>query len=263
MRRIVVLAACILAVRAGLSIAQLGIEVRDMAGLGSLRPVTGGVPLAEGTAGDGMEFALYDENGRPVACQTSVLARWKDRSARWVLLDFQAQPPANGKSRFTLRWGKETQTVDPEFPVQISGRKEPSAHTKNIVLSPVENALLQISDRLQLRFSLTDGEGRDCSGVVESVEVQTEGRLRSTLALDGAFRRPDGGRVFGFRMLASVFAGLSKVCLEPQILVDSQEGVIQNIRSLKLEATALDRMRLASIGGLPGWLGKPTSPVLT
>ncbi len=131
MKRIIVFSICFVLVPAGLSIArgskskssmgQLNIRVRDMTGLKSLRPVTGGVPLTEGAAPEGVDFALCDENGKPVPCQTSVLGQWKNRSARWVLLDFQAEPPANGTAHFKLSWGKKVKTVDPEFPVRITG----------------------------------------------------------------------------------------------------------------------------------------------
>ncbi len=276
MKRITAFSICLCLVPAGLLLAgdvkskspteRLDISVRDMTGLKSLRPVTGGVPLTEGVAPEGVNFVLYDENDNPVSCQASVLARWKDRSVRWVLLDFQAKPPANGTAHFKLSWGKKVKTVNPEFPVQITGQKKPSIKTRNIVVSPVKDALrkesfglLRISDRVDVKFSLTDSKGANCNGIVESVEVQTKGKIRSTLLLKGAFYSPDGERVFGFRMRVSVFAGLSKVYLEPQILVNPEKGVIQNIRSLKLEVIPLDPMRSASIGGAPGWRGKPAS----
>ncbi|PIW18885.1 MAG: hypothetical protein COW34_04110, partial [Armatimonadetes bacterium CG17_big_fil_post_rev_8_21_14_2_50_66_6] len=81
---------------------DLRLTVRDTAGLRKLRPVTGGVPLAEGAAPDSTVFALRDEEGKPVPLQTSVRARWEDGSARWVLLDFQADPTADGEERYTL-----------------------------------------------------------------------------------------------------------------------------------------------------------------
>ena len=84
------------------SMEHLDIRVRDITGLKSLRPVTGGVPLPEGAAPDGTHFALFDENSKPVPCQSSILARWNDGSVRWVLLDFQAEPPANGMAYFKL-----------------------------------------------------------------------------------------------------------------------------------------------------------------
>jgi hypothetical protein len=70
------------------TVGDISITVRDTATCDALRPVTGGVPLAKGVAqGDGA-FALYDGQGSAVPLQTKVLARWEDRSARWVLLDF-------------------------------------------------------------------------------------------------------------------------------------------------------------------------------
>jgi len=108
---------------------------------------------------------------------------------------------------------------------------------------------------------MTDSKGEKCTAIVESVDAQTEGEIRSTLLLRGAFHGPDGRRVFGFRMLASVFAGLSKVYLEPQILVDSEDGVVQHLRDLKFEVTTLGAMRSATLGGTPEWSGAPTSPM--
>ncbi len=271
MKRSIVFALCFGVVPAGLllagdslsksSQAQLDISVRDMTGKKSLRPVTGGVPLARGAAPEGVNFVLYKENNKPVPSQTSVLARWKDGSARWLLLDFQAGPPPNGTSHFKLSWDKEAKEVEPEFPVRIVGRGEPSVKTKDIVLSPAENALLRISDRVDIVFSLTDSKGQICNGIVESTEIETRGKIRSTLLLKGAFRGPDGERVFGFRVRASVFAGLTKVFLEPQILVDAEQGLMQDIRELRIEVIPLNTFRSAAIGGTPSWSGKLAEPV--
>ncbi|MEA3225340.1 MAG: hypothetical protein U9Q07_05260 [Planctomycetota bacterium] len=178
-----------------------------------------------------------------------------------ILLDFQAKPPGNGAARFKLSWGKRIETVGPEFPVRVSGRKELSVETRNIVLSPVKDALLRISDRVDLKLSLTDSRGQDCRAIVESAQVQTKGKIRSTLVLKGAFRTPDGKRVFGFQMRVSVFAGLSKIYLEPQILIDSEEGLMQNICGLSLEVVPRETICSAAIGGRPGWSGKPASSV--
>ena len=74
------------------SVEQMLISVRNISGVQSLRPVTGGIPLAQGVAAEGFHFGLHDENGKGLPLQTSILSRWKDGSARWVLLDFQAEP---------------------------------------------------------------------------------------------------------------------------------------------------------------------------
>jgi hypothetical protein len=162
------------------------------------------------------------------------------------LLDFQAKPPPNRKEHFRLCWGRKIRTVNPQFPVQINGQEKPSIKTGNIVLTPVKHALLRISNRVDLKFSLTDNRGQNCKGIVESVEIQTKGKLRSTLVLKGAFRSPNKERVFGFQVHASVFAGLSKVYLEPQILIDSEKRMMQNIQALRLEIIPLP-LRLLQI----------------
>ena len=80
--------------------AEVTLTVRDTVGLNSRRPVTGGIPLAQGTAPADSPFFLKDDRGESVPCQTSVLARWKDGSVRWLLLDFLAGPPPNGMAEF-------------------------------------------------------------------------------------------------------------------------------------------------------------------
>ncbi len=245
----------------GSSISQMSISVRNIGGVQSLRPVTGGMPLAEGVAPDDVHFTLHDEGGRALPLQTSVLSRWKDGSARWVLLDFQAAPPANATARFKLAWGEDPTIVTPEFPAEVNRRIRPSLRAGAVLVSVAGNALLRISDRVDIGLTMTDGQGKTCAATAESVDVQREGAIRSTLLLRGAFRGPDGRRVLGFRMSASVFAGLSNVYLEPQVLIDSDNDVIHHLRDLEVTVTPLKAMRSATIGGKPGWNGLPTSSV--
>jgi len=60
---------------------NLSITIQDITGLNTIRPVTGGVPIAEGAAPECSVFELRDNQGNTVPLQTSVLARWKDGSA--------------------------------------------------------------------------------------------------------------------------------------------------------------------------------------
>ena len=225
----------------------------------SLRPVTGGVPLSQGVAPEGTNFILYDENNKPVPSQASVLARWKDGSARWVLLDFQSDPSVNGKTNFKLSWGEKVKKIQPEVTLRVQGSKKPSIKSGKVEISTVKNAILRISNRFDIGLTLIDNKGQNCRGIVESTDIETEGEMRSTLVLSGAFRTADGERVFGFRMRASVFAGLSKVYLEPQILIDAEKDMMQRISGLKLEIISLDTLRTAAVGGSPGWSGMPTT----
>ncbi len=239
----------------------LGIQVRDTSGLNVMRPVTGGVPLAQGAAPNGFKFTLRNENNEIVPCQTSVLAHWKDGSARWVLLDFQANPPAGGASQYSLSWGESGASKKPEFPVIVENLNHPVIRSGEVSISTAENALLRISDRLDVKLTLRDKDGHRCNGTMESVSIQAKGDSRSTLILSGSFRKEDGTRIFGFRIRASVYAGLSKVNLEPIVIVDSGEDIIQTIQELNLEFVPINTMQAVTIGGAPGWKGRPISEI--
>jgi hypothetical protein len=65
-------------------------------------PVSSGVPLARGVLQDEKRAHLRDANGRETDLQTRVTSRWDDGSVKWLLLDFQANVPANAKATYTL-----------------------------------------------------------------------------------------------------------------------------------------------------------------
>ena len=46
-----------------------------------------GVPLARGALQDVAQAALFDANDTPVPAQFRVLAKWPDRSIKWLLVD--------------------------------------------------------------------------------------------------------------------------------------------------------------------------------
>jgi hypothetical protein len=243
---------------------ELLITVQDMAGLrGNRRPVTGGVPIAKGAAPvrANLVFALRDDQGNAVPLQTSVLARWEDGSVRWILLDFQSRPPANGKLSYVLSWGEDARPKEPSVAVHQSTRKPLALESGSITVSLAHGALLSISERFDIILSLTDERGQVCDAVAESNAVEVTGKLRSTLLLAGSFGTPAGERVFQFRLRASIYAGLSAIRLEPLILVDAGKGVIQRIRELKLTLRPRNHAQSAQLGGDPGWKGSAASAV--
>jgi hypothetical protein len=237
----------------------MDISVKENAGLEYIRPVTGGVPLAEGVAPEGSRFILFDNNNKSVPCQNEVLTRWKDGSARWVLLDFQANPKPNETDHFRLKWDTKTHGPQPSLPVKVGKGTTVSARSGNILLSSIPGALLRISKRVDVKFVLTDREGKRCEAIVETKKVEIDGNLRSTLALSGSFRSPEGRRIVDFRLRASVYAGLSQIYFEPQILINADKDMIQYINDLSLEFVPINHIRSAAIGGIPGWNGIPAS----
>jgi len=68
-------------------------------------PVTAGVPFARGALKDGRSV-LLTAGSRQLPLQTEVLARWPDKSVKWLLLDFQARP---GRKNFVLKYGDGVQ----------------------------------------------------------------------------------------------------------------------------------------------------------
>jgi len=199
---------------------RLDIMVRHTLGRESIHPVTGGVPIPEGAAPKDAQFILHDAGGKTVPLQAGVLARWKDGSARWVLLDFRPNAPASltDKSRFVLSWGGAG-GVSPESPSQYVTGSSPHLTNGDISLIPVDGGLLRVGKRAEIKLTVIDAKGLKCPAVTESVEVEMDGPLRATMLLRGSFRRPGGGRLFGFRMRASVYANCERFLLEPMIVM--------------------------------------------
>jgi len=66
-------------------------------------PVTFGVPFPKGLVSDLLELAVEDsEHGRIPVAMTPI-ARWTDRSIKWMLFDLQLSMPANGKKCLRVR----------------------------------------------------------------------------------------------------------------------------------------------------------------
>jgi hypothetical protein len=184
-----------------------------------------------------------------------------------VLLDFQSAPLGNTSNRrYTLSWhkpsaSKTVQTPEPRVPVRQGAGDKPFLRSGRVTVATADGALLCISDRLDILFSLTDAKGQVCTAKATSAQIETAGKLRSTLSLVGAFRGPADDRVFQFRLRASVYAGSSMIRLEPMILVDADKGVMQRIRDLKLVLKPRVKTWSAALGGAPGWKGPAASNV--
>jgi hypothetical protein len=83
-------------------------------------PVSTGVPLPLGAVQDVAQLRLTDAAGREIPAQFAALSRYdaRDRSLRWVLVDFQADLPANGEVTVLLRNDAPAQPV--AAPIRIA-----------------------------------------------------------------------------------------------------------------------------------------------
>ena len=62
-----------------------------------------GVPLARGALADVGEAALFDSQDRPLVAQFTALAKWPDRSVKWLLVDTRVSLPANTGQHLAVR----------------------------------------------------------------------------------------------------------------------------------------------------------------
>lgn len=166
-------------------------------------PVTAGVPLGKGLLPGGhASFALFDDSGKPVPVQTQVLDRWSDGSVRWLLLDFQVTLGANTEAVLVLRPGCG---VTPERPIKT----DTSADTITV---GTNQAVFRVDSRRFRPFTgvavggaeyitpersetvLTDGACAELLPFVTSWRFETEGPLRKTLFMQGAFSRREETR---------------------------------------------------------------------
>ncbi len=206
----------------------------------SLQPVCGGVPLAEGEAPAACGFELKDASGRPVACQTDVIARWKDGSARWVLLDFLARPKPGEVLTYTLCSVAQPDDDAPGTGEFVSGGCD---------VMVVEDGSLRIAGCADIALTLVDENGAQCRTVVESADDTSRGPVRRTLEITGAFHDGEERRLFSWRMRASVFSGLSRMLLEPMVIIDPPHDSMQRFRELRLDVRLVGNARSGRIGG--------------
>src|SRR4051812_47141117 len=65
-------------------------------------PVATGVSFPRGEVASAESWSVLDHNSKPIPAQTTVLDRWGDQSIRWMLVEFQADVPADGESNYSL-----------------------------------------------------------------------------------------------------------------------------------------------------------------
>jgi len=99
-------------------LATIPVQVTDHVNVARQRaPVSGGIPLARGLLQptDVSRLVLANSAGYRVLSfqEPVVLGRWSDGSVKWLLLDFQADLPANGTTTFTLGLATADTSADP------------------------------------------------------------------------------------------------------------------------------------------------------
>ena len=102
----------------------IALKVKETEGITRRRfPLTRGVPLPQGTVSGVENLSLQDAQGRDVPVQLRVLGRWPDGSAKWVLVDFQADVEAGQEAVYTLRYADQKAAASVQG-VEITERED-------------------------------------------------------------------------------------------------------------------------------------------
>src|SRR5262245_15030853 len=180
--------------------------------------ITVGVPWPRGVLADDGVVSLTDPSGQRVPLQTTPLARWPDRSVKWLLIDFILDPVIAGWSVWTLASGQgeplggvrpERALVIEEVESHLVVRTGSASFTLDRqFLVPIDQAEIDgtpILDAARTQMVLIDARGRIRRPRIERSEFEARGPVRATVRFDGTF---DGRRArLRFRARLSFFAG--------------------------------------------------------
>ena len=182
-----------------------------------VQPVTIGVPIPRGKLTGEELLCLEDETGVTLPVQTEVLARWPDRSVKWLLADFLLDGSLAGRTSWEMRL-QETPTPsipaglrvrDPDERLEIeAGEFVWSLACDSLaLLAPGPDGFLRPEDGT-LHVILTDHEGRRLWPRWSRLSIETRGGVRTTVRFDGSFPENQGLRVCA---RVSFFAGTGLV----------------------------------------------------
>lgn len=95
---------------------DIPVGVEDASGVARTDwPVTVGVPFSRGRVQPATPLTLLDPKGRETGFDSRVASTWDDGSVRWLLLDFNANVPADGHVFYRLKSGKPKMEMPPQL----------------------------------------------------------------------------------------------------------------------------------------------------
>jgi len=182
----------------GMIVTDKHLFVRETCGISRTSEfVRVGVPFPAGELTDGEFLAITGPEEAPQPVQWTVLKRWPDGSAKWLLLDFAASVPAQGSAVYRI---VHAGTPFPgDIPaISISPGAEAWQVDTGAALFVVDACCFRPFSRIRSNdrellapwggecLLKPDGE-RTLAATVESIEAETAGPLRATLRIKGHF----------------------------------------------------------------------------
>jgi len=182
---------------------RIPLLVEERSGIGrTSEPVTVGIPLPKGAVFDLSQLVLLNNENRPAALQVEVLSQWFDGSAKWVLLDFQADVEGGGTSKYLVECRDRPEAIEDQKGILITESPEfvaidtgcASFLLGTTAYGPFNRVVVDgrdFVDSAQSGICLVDNESREYWPQIHDISVETRGRLRVTLCARGEFLSPD------------------------------------------------------------------------
>ncbi|RJS85868.1 hypothetical protein CW702_00565 [Candidatus Bathyarchaeota archaeon] len=186
-------------------------------------PVTSGIPFPRGTLASERDVALYNSSGVNIPLQTSVLARWPDRSVKWLLLDFQADIKSDTPSEYTLRFGKPRRAGLPLKKIEVisvghdviidTGPLRVLLDPNNIffpgriwldgveITDPQNPGVIKVIDEEGTVYSSNRGKCK--------ITIEEDGPLRATVKISGTHQSNEGKSLLAYTVRLNAYAGKS------------------------------------------------------
>ena len=87
-------------------------------------PITQGVPLPKGALHNLDSVWVEDGSGQPVSAQFRTLSRWNDGSLKWVLTDFSAAVPTEGRADYAFCYGQRPASIPSGGAIQVEENED-------------------------------------------------------------------------------------------------------------------------------------------
>ncbi len=162
-------------------------------------PVSVGVPFPLGMLGDTSVLRLTGRDGERRPLQCTPLARWKDGSIKWVLLDFQVSLEAGTERTLLVSMdGKKDDGEDDPVLNLRDGETHYSVDTGAAVFEVGKETFkpfsrIRVMGEEMLKpggafLRLTDESGEKLEPLVSGSRVESSGPMRCTIKVTGRFR---------------------------------------------------------------------------
>jgi len=236
-----IVAVCVSAASAGLDIP---LDLRPDKGSGGMRIVSNGVPLLAGQASDPAKLRVVGPDGREVAAQFRVLARWwrQDDSIRWVLVTFirSDKEPADPTYRLVAR---EAAAAKPVTPLGVAIGKESigidtgaawfeiSRKSFNLFNKVVVGGKTLVEPDAKLGSVVTDPQGRKYYSALgtQSVKVLEFGPVMAKVLAQGVHVSKEDGAfepgLYGYEIVMTFHAGRATVDIDAILTNNSLKAI--------------------------------------